>query len=318
MTASRQSLALLMLGILGGALLVFGLLNRNDIRAQANKDDKAKTEDEAAVHKTLEAFVLAFNENDAKKMAASLSKTAEYIDESSNRLEGSVAIGEMLANYFSANPGAKLQITPQGARTVSPGVVLEDVESTITVVEKKSQSVRQVSLVYAKVGDQWQIASIREFPEEVQVVSPEERLKELDWLVGDWVDEGGDSLVSNSIHFSADRTHLIRDFTVKQEGDELLKGMQWIGIDPLTGNIKAWSFDNNGGRSESLWTKNGAEWLIRSTGITSDGDESGATYIVKPLGKDRIEVKAMHKVIGNVVEADSTSILVRKAALPKK
>jgi hypothetical protein len=39
---------------------------------------------------------------------------------------------------------------------------------------------------------------------------------------------------------------------------------------------------------------------------------------MKPLGKDRIEVKVKDKVVGNTVEADSTAIMVRKPPAPKK
>ncbi len=315
---------LVIVGIVGG--LVFGYTTRPETEAQpakpeaqpAKDDDTKPSPDEADVHKALEAFVKAFNENDAKKIAATLTASAEYIDEDSNRLVGPAAVSEMLAKFFEANKGAKLQVTPDGARTVAPGVVLEDAESVITVPAKKTESIRKFTVIYAKVEGVWKIASVHEYPEEPEVLTTEERLKDLAWFVGDWVDEGGDSLVTNNVRYSPDKTHLIREFSVKQEGDEVLKGMQWIGVDPLTGNIKGWSFDAAGGRSESTWTQNGKEWLVRSSGVTSDGDESGATYILKPINKDRIELKIMHKVVGNTVEADSTAILVRKAPAPKK
>lgn len=308
---------LVTLGLVGG--LVFGFTNRPAAEAQPAKGDDPKASlDETAVHKALEEFVTAFNAGDAKTLSAALTENAEYIDDESNRVQGRAEIGDMLGKYFAANKGAKLQITPDGARTVAPGVVVEDGESVITVPDKKTQSVRKFTLVYAKVGGAWKIASVREYPEEPEVVTAEERLQELAWFVGEWVDEGGDSLVTNVVRFSPDKTHLIREYTVKQEGEVLLKGMQWIGVDPLTGNIKAWSFDSAGGRSESTWAKTGNDWLVRSTGVTSDGDESGATYIFKPVGKDRIELKVRDKVVGGAVEADSTAIMVRKAPSPKK
>lgn len=311
------AVGLVLFGLVGG--LVFGLSTRPVAEEQpAKADDSKPSPDEAAAHKALEAFVNAFNENDAKKLSTTLTANAEYIDDKSNRIEGSTAIGDMLGKFFAGNKGAKLQITPEGARTVAPGVVIEDGESVITNPEKKTQSVRKFTVVYAKVDGVWKIASVREYPEEPEVLTAEERLQDLAWFIGEWVDEGGDSLVSNNVRLSADKTHLIREFSVKHEGDELMKGMQWIGVDPLTGNIKGWSFDTAGGRSESTWTKNGAQWLVRSTGVTSDGDESGGTYIFKPVGKDRIELKVMHKVVGDTVEADSTAIMVRKAAAPKK
>ncbi len=317
--SARTGLAagLVIVGLVGG--LVFGFTARPAAEAQPAKADEPKASpDEAAVHKALEAFVTAFNENDAKKLAATLTATAEFIDDDSNRIEGAAAIGDVFAKFFEGNKGAKLQITPEGARTVAPGVVIEDGESVVTMPEKQTESIRKFTVVFAKADGGWKLASIREYPEDVQVLTPEERLKDLAWFVGEWVDEGGDSLVTNTIRYSADKSHLIREFNVKQEGEELLRGMQWIGIDPLTGNIKGWSFDTAGGRSESMWTKNGAEWLVRSTGVTSDGDESGATYVFKALSPDRLELKVMHKVIGNTVEADSTALMVRKLAAPKK
>ena len=102
-----------------------------------------------------------------------------------------------------------------------------------------------------------------------------------------------------------------------QQGKELLTGTQRITVDPLTGTVKGWSFDSAGGYGESTWTKNGDSWLVRGTGVTSDGDVAAATYLIKPLAKDRIELKTMHKVVGDTVEADSTAILVRKPDLKK-
>ena len=308
---------LVTLGLLGG--LVFGFTTSSATVAESVKaDDPNASPDETAVHKALEEFVVAFNAGDAKKLAASLTENAEYIDDESNRVQGSAEIGDLLSKYFTANKGAKIQITPDGARSVAPGVVVEDGESVITVPDKKTQSVRKLTLIYAKIAGIWKIASVREYPEESEVMTPEERLQELSWFIGEWVDEGGDALVTNVVRLSPDKTHLMRDFTVMQEGEELLKGMQWIGVDPLTGNIKGWSFDTAGGRSENTWAKTGNDWLVRSTGVTSDGDESGATFIFKPVGKDRIELKVMHKVVGGTVEADSTAIMVRKAPSPKK
>jgi uncharacterized protein (TIGR02246 family) len=286
----------------------------------AQNDDPKKADpkpgpDEADVHKALEGFVDAFNENDAAKCAAAFAPTAEFIDDDSNRLEGSKQIGEVLTKYFATNKGAKLQITPEGTRTVAPGVVIEDGESVVTVPDKQTQSVRKFTFVYAKIGGAWKIASMREYPEEPEVVATEDRLKELEFFIGEWVDEGGDSLVATTVKWSPDKSCLVREFSVLQQGKELMTGMQRIAVDPLTGTVKGWSFDSEGGHGESTWTKNGDSWLIRGTGVTSDGDTAAATYVIKPLSKDRVELKTMHKVVGDTVEADATSILVRRVVV---
>ena len=40
-------------------------------------------------------------------------------------------------------------------------------------------------------------------------------------------------------------------------------------------------------------------------------------YIIRQLAKDRIEVKTMHKVVGDTVESDTTAILVRRPEIKK-
>ena len=182
---------LVLVGVAGG--LVYGFALRPAPAAPQVKADDAKPgPDEAEVHKALEAFVAAFNDNDAAKMAATLTATAEYIDDDSNRIEGSKAIGELLGKFFAANKGAKLQITPEGTRTVAPGVAIEDGESVITIPDKQTQSVRKFTIVYTKADGAWKIASIRS-TRRTELVSAAERLKDLDFLIGEWVDEGGDS-----------------------------------------------------------------------------------------------------------------------------
>jgi uncharacterized protein (TIGR02246 family) len=306
---------LVLFGVVAG--VVYGVAIRPTTTVSQAPADLKANPDEADVHKAMEAFVVAFNENDAAKVGATFTATAEFIDDDSNRVEGAKAIEELLGKFFAANKGAKLQITPEGTRTISPGVAVEDGESVVTIPDKKTQSVRRFTIVFAKVDAGWKIASIREYPEEPEVEDSADRLKDLEWFIGEWVDEGGDSLVTTTVRLSDDKSHLVRDFSVKQQGKELLNGTQRITVDPLTGTVKGWSFDSAGGYGESTWVKNGDSWLVRGSGVTSDGDVAAATYIIKPLAKDRIELKTMHKVVGDTVEADSTAILVRKPELKK-
>ena len=271
------SAGLVLAGVAGGLVYGFALRPAPAAAPQVKADDAKPGPDEAEVHKALEAFVAAFNENDAAKMAATLTATAEYIDDDSNRVEGAKMIGDLLGKFFAANKGAKLQITPEGTRTVAPGVAIEDGESVITIPAKETQSVRKFTVVYAKADGAWKIASIREYPEDTEVVSSAERLKELEFFIGEWADEGGDSLVNTTIKWAPDKSHIIREFSVLQQGKELLTGTQRIAVDPLTGTVKGWSFDSSGGYGESTWTKNGDQWLIRGTAVTSDGDAAAAT-----------------------------------------
>lgn len=315
----RKNIALWLGGLSLAALIAGVALTSNSLAQESAKQDKAVesemlSPEEAPIRKSLVDFVAAFNSNDAKAVAANLSPKVEYIDEESNRVEGSAKVEALLAGFFKENKGAQLEVTPSGIRLLGGAVALEDAESVVTVSDKQSQSARRVSLVYVKEGDSWKIGSYREYPQENSPPEPAERLAELGFLLGDWVDESPDSTLKTKFTMAEDGSHILREFSVSQEGQETLKGTQRIAVDPLTGNIKGWAFDNAGGHGVSTWTPNGDSWVVRGTGVTPEGEEASATFIIRQLGTDRVEFKCLNKMVGDTIEADSTSTLVRKLA----
>lgn len=326
---SRWLAGLLIAGMAGGVLVATLPYNQrvapsaDDAKEGAKETNGAPVSAEhAVIYKTLESFVTAFNANDAKALATNLVPDVEYIDEGSNHLVGAKQIEQVLTGYFKDNKGAQLQITPGGIRVVAPGVALEDAEAVITVPESGTQTSRRITLLYVRSDNHWKIASYREYPDAEDDPVDNEQLKSLAFLIGDWVDDGPDSKVSTSFTMAKDGSHIQREFTVLQSGQETLKGTQRIAVDPLTGSIKGWTFDSANGHGESIWTPNGDSWLIRGTAVTQDGEIASATYILKQVGTDRIELKTMHKVVGNQVEPDATCVLVRKlkkeVAAPEK
>ena len=314
----RSKLAL-WLGGFSLAALVTGLsLTSTTVAQEAKQENQPEAEklspEETPVRKALVDFVTAFNSNDAKALVGTLAPKVEYIDEESNRIEGAAKVEELMTVFFKENKGVQLELTPSGIRMVGSAVALEDAESVLTVPEKNSQSSRRVSILYCKEGDGWKVASYREYPQEITPPEPAERLQSLAFLLGEWVDEAPDSTMATKFTLAEDNSHILREFTVSQQGEVALKGTQRIAVDPLTGNIKGWAFDNSGGHGISTWTPNGDTWVVRGTGVTPDGEEASATYLIKSLSADRIEFKMVNKVVGNSVEADSTSVLVRKLA----
>lgn len=314
----RSKLAL-WLGGFSLAALVTGLaLTSTTVAQEAKQENPPEAEklspEEVPVRKALVDFVSAFNSNDAKALAATLAPRVEYIDEESTRIEGAAKVEELMTAFFKDNKGVQLELTPSGIRMLGSTVAMEDAESVVTVADKNSQSSRRVSLLYCKEGNAWKVASYREYPQEITPPEPAERLQGLAFLLGEWVDEGADSTMATKFSLAEDNSHILREFTVTQQGEVALKGTQRIAVDPLTGNIKGWAFDNAGGHGVSTWTLNGDVWVVRGNGVTPEGEEASATYLVKALGPDRIEFKMVNKVVGDSVEPDSTSVMVRKLA----
>ena len=155
---NRSNLAL-WLGGISLAALVSGVVISTTTLAQEAKQNPAETEklspEEVPVRKALIDFVTAFNSNNAKAMAATLSPKVEYIDEESNRVEGAAKVEELLSGFFKENKGAQLELTPSGIRMLGTAVAMEDAESIVSVEDKNSQSSRRVSILYAKEADGW-------------------------------------------------------------------------------------------------------------------------------------------------------------------
>lgn len=261
--------------------------------------------------KTLETLVNAFNNGQAAAVAACFAPEAEMIDEEGQGVMGRAAIEKVFADFLSKNPGAKMHLQPEPPRRVAPSLIMEDGTSTVTLADGSTQTARRYAAAFVKVGDQWLIASLREYPtaeEDVAAVT----LKELEWLVGEWVDEGPEALVVISARWADDRRAIIRDFSIRVSGKEIGPGMQRIAIDPLTGQIRGWAFDGAGGHGESVWVKHGDEWLVKTQGVTSEGEPSSATHILKLLSPDRVLWRTVHRVVGNRVEPDLETTLVRR------
>jgi hypothetical protein len=66
-----------------------------------------------------------------------------------------------------------------------------------------------------------------------------ERLEALSWLVGEWLDVGGSSVVHTTCDWSPDGNFLIQAMTIQVEGQNVMEVTQRIGWDPLTKRIRS-------------------------------------------------------------------------------
>ena len=169
---------------------------------------------------------------------------------------------------------------------------------------------------YTKRDGQWLQASVRDVPE--RDPSVEERLQELKWMIGDWIDEGQDGLMETNCRWDDDGKYIIREFKMKLAGEPRLTGSERIGWDPLTKQIKSWVFDSEGGYGESLWTKAGDQWLLKSRGVLPDGRVATATRTLTHVSKDVARINSTDRVAGGEMRPDIDEIvLVRRAPSPR-
>src|SRR5262249_23951699 len=156
-------------------------------------------------------------------------------------------IEESFAATFAESKGAKIDLEIEAIRLLHPEVVKEEGRSIVTPV-KGAPVVRLYTVLYVKRDGRWLISSVREEPD--PVIPAHDRLKGLEWLIGEWFDEAPDSVVRFNCQWSEDRNFLMRSYTLKWAGKSVMTGTQRIGWDPLAKRFRSWEFDSEGGFGE--------------------------------------------------------------------
>jgi uncharacterized protein (TIGR02246 family) len=272
--------------------------------------------DEEAIRKTSETYTRAYGAGDAKAVAAHFTPDAEYVDEQGNLFQGRPAIEETLTAFFDENPGCQLEIEIDTIRFVGPDVAIEDGATTLIRPEGAAKDYSRYTAVHVKTAGKWLAASVRE-------QAPKDRrehrakLGQLEWLLGDWVDEDDDSIVEFTCQAVDSGNFLLRQFTVKIAGEEAMSGTQRIGWDPVSGKLRAWVFDSEGGYGEGAWHRDGDRWVLKTTGVTADGQTASNTSIYTFVNDHIMTWQAVDHEIAGVQFPDGEVVtIVRKPPLP--
>jgi uncharacterized protein (TIGR02246 family) len=283
----------------------------------APSDDKPTETDAQAIHKSSEALAAALNAKNAKSAAALFTPTGEFVDGDGNLFHGRAAIEAEFDALFKANPKGHVEIKPAELRSIAPGVVIEEGHATIGPADESSAATVGYTTVHVKGPDgKWLIASLRSLGDED--ITPHEHLNQLEWLLGDWIDESDDSVVRSSTRWSDDKNFILSDFHIHIAGRRAMSGTQRIGWDASLGKLRSWVFDSSGGHAEGLWTQVGDRWIVKVKGVGPNGEIGTATNIFIPTGRGSITFTSVHRIVGDKAAPDVTVKIVRKPPEPKK
>ncbi len=272
--------------------------------------------DEQAIRQMDDSFVKAYGQGNAKSVSALFIADAEYVDEQGNVFQGRDAIEESLKDFFAENPGCKLEMNIDSIRFLSPAVAVEDGTTTITRTEGEPTVDSLYTTVHVKTDGKWLAASVRDHAPKNRRLH-RSQLQQLGWLVGDWVDEGDDSIVHFSCESVDNSNFLLRKFAIQVAGQEAMSGTQRIGWDPLTGKLRAWIFDSEGAYGEGLWHRDGDNWVLKSTGVTADGQNASSTSIYTFVNHHTMTWQSVDQEIAGVQQPDSEVVtIVRKSPNP--
>ena len=272
--------------------------------------------DEVAIRQTDDSFVKAYGQGNAKSVAAHFTADAEYVDELGNVFQGRAAIEKSMTEFFAENPGCKLEMKIDAIRFISPGVAVEDGTTTITHPDNTTTIDSLYTTVHVKTDGKWLAASVRDHAPKNRRLH-RSQLQQLSWLMGDWVDEGDDSIVHFTCQSVDNGNFLLRKFTIQVAGQEAMSGTQRIGWDPVTGKLRAWIFDSEGAYSDGLWHRDGNYWVLKSTGVTADGQTASSTSIYTFVNDHTMTWQSVDHEISGVQQPDSEVVtIVRQAPAP--
>jgi uncharacterized protein (TIGR02246 family) len=246
-----------------------------------------------------------FNSANTKALVARFTEDAEVIEADGLRFEGRTLIEEWIAETFAASPGAKLVIDIDLIRLLSPDVAKEEGRTIVTPAKGGPALKRRYTALLVKRDGNWLLSSVRE--EADPMVSPHDRLEVLAWLLGEWIDEGSDSVMRVNCHWSDDGNFLLRAFTVKQQGKDVITVHQRIGWDPAARQIRSWEFDSQGGFGEGIWGGEGGRWVIKHSATRPDGTTVTATNTMVREGSHLVRWTSTDRFIGHEPIPDELS-----------
>ena len=270
------------------------------------------TADKAAIKKAIASYVAVFNARDAKVLAAHWSPEGVY----TSRLSGDQVVGrEALEKEFTALfdevKGAKLEVSTESIEFVSPNVALE--QGTASVIKPDAEPANSsYSVVYVKRDGKWLIDRISEEEEPPAAPSHYEQLKDLEWLVGQWVDEEGGEVITTECKWSRNRNFLVRSFTASIGDYVDITGMQLVGWDPAQKQIRSWVFDSDGGLAEGVWSHKDNRWLVKTKATLPDGKTASSTSILRPVDKDTFAWQKVNRTVdGEILPNIDEVVIVR-------
>ena len=286
--------------------------------AAVPKGSSAKaTPVDAAVKSLTDSLLTSYQKGDAKSFAAAFTTDGEYLDPKGAVFHGRQAIENEFAAYFTAVPGTIIEMDLVTTRAIGTGVIAADGTTRFKKAPTAAVVLGQCHLVCTREGDELKIASLQE-ADVAQAASHHDQVSQLAWLQGEWIGEGPRSHTHFSCRWDPSGNYLLRDFSIEVGGKKTVSGTQRIGYDPITGHLKIWVFDSAGGYSDGHFNRDGERWIVRTSGVTSDGRLASTTAVIERLDDHRMSSETIDRVINGDRVADTDKQIIARKANPRE
>lgn len=283
------------------------LVPASSLTAQQQSSPASANDDVAqqAVIDSVKSYVEAYNRRDAAALSQHWSETGTWIGDDGSVVQGRENIRKAFAAIFAemqADP--TLTVNVRKVSLVTSDVALEEGSSGLAGGPQADYTA-----IHKLENGQWNLYRVKEHTP-VQAVPHNRHLQDLDWMIGDWVDQSDGATVESSCRWSKNGNFIMKNFRVTIAGLDTLEGTQVIGYDASTNTIRSWMFDSDGGHSVGIWSKNGNIWEAQSSQVLADGRVASSTNIFTPLDEGRFDWKSTRRTLDGVGLPDIESVEV--------
>jgi uncharacterized protein (TIGR02246 family) len=283
--------------------------------AQPTSNVPAPSADEEQIRKGVVAFVEQYNAHKADAIAALFAPDARMTFRDGTEVNGRDEIKQSFDDAFTSSPKGAISVVVESIRFLTPDVAVEEGFTSLFPDGETLTSRGRYTVVHLKKNGRWLMQSAR--VEEEETLSAYGQLQALEWLIGEWIDEGRDDTVEARFHWDENKSFLLEDFQVVREGSVVLKGTQRIGWDPQAKQVRSWIFDSEGGFGEAAWTSVDDKWVCKAQGTSSEGTSASATRTLTRAAQDRVIWTSTDRLAGDEQLPDLAVTMVRKPPKPE-
>ncbi|MDG2224487.1 MAG: SgcJ/EcaC family oxidoreductase [Rubripirellula sp.] len=250
----------------------------------------------AEIESAIAMYADAFNSRELEKLANSWTENGVYISRvHSERVDGREAMTAQFKTLFeSSEEVGKLTLLSESIDFVSPRVAVETGRATVAYQDQITET--SYETVFVKDGDKWLIDRVTE-QETPATPLRYEKLKGLDWLIGQWVDNGEGFTIEIDCNWTSNQTYISRKYSVTTSDGVTSSGLQLIGWDQKQEKIRSWLFDSDGGFVSGVWTQRDNKWKVQSVATLADGSAGSFVGVFRPTDDGNYTWQKINQVI---------------------
>lgn len=265
-------------------------------------------QDEIAIRKAIESYVEAYNRGDASAAASHWSRDGSYLTQAGKHVKGPDKIRPALEKYLSERKGIQVKAAVFDVALQSPD---RATVKGFAVLQRPGEENEELLFTSAHVKEdgKWRFLKVEQEESSVPLATIA-KLGELEWLIGDWVDQDDNAVVETTFRWSKDYAFINSTFRVIV-GDRVdLEGTQVIGWDPVAKKIRSWMFDTKAGFGEGEWSRSGNRWTVKVKSTLGTGRKASSINIYTYVDPDSFTWRSVSREVDGELLPDVEEVAV--------